>query len=162
MSNSSTIPVDDVLDVIRQHVKDTATVHAIAKDILAAQKEIAAEKAADKEKGVKTKNRFVVLIRSDDGAKLKPLVGGGAYVMTVPDDSTSNTYMGEGLLARISSAARTFNDSLKRKKGNRAIKTFVQAMESLKSKAVKASGSSFLVKTKYPAEVVVVDKEDIL
>lgn len=150
--------IDDVLSILKTHVSDDQTVRAIAKDLIKIEKEI--KQANLTERSKPNKNRLVVLIRGD--APLKQLTAGGAYIVSVPDNDQTSTYSGDSLLARISSAARTFNDSLKRKKGNRAIRTFVQAMESLKSKAVKASGSSFLVKTKYPTEVVVVDKEDIL
>ncbi len=159
---SSSIPVDDVLSIVREHVKDTKTIHDIAQAILATQKEIAKANAAEKGSLPKMKNRYVVLIRSDNAAALKPLVGAGCYIMTVPDDDTIDTYSGEGLLNRITKAARVFNDSLKKNRATRAIRTFVQAMEGLTSKAIKGSDSSFRIKAKYPAEVVVVENESIL
>lgn len=165
-STSSSLPVDDTIEVLRSHIKDATLLNAVVKDLLAAQREVAQAKAAEAEanKGVKTKNRYTVLIRADPGeaAKLRQLVGAGGYVLTVPDDDTTDTYSGDGLLGRISTAARTFNDSLKRGRSSRVIKSFVSSMEKLKSKAIKASGSSFAIKSKMPAEIIVVDKEDVL
>lgn len=165
-STSSSLPVDDTIEVLRSHIKDATLLNAVVKDLLAAQREVAQAKAAEAEanKGVKTKNRYTVLIRADPGeaAKLRQLVAAGGYVLTVPDDDTTDTYSGDGLLGRISTAARTFNDSLKRKKTSRLIKSFIQAMENLKAKAIKSSGSNFSIKNRYPAEIIVVDKEEVL
>jgi len=166
MSTSTSLPVDDTIEVLRSHIKDATLLNAVVKDLLAAQREVAQAKAeeAAANKGNKTKNRYTVLIRADasEAAKLRQLVAAGGYVLTVPDDDTTDTYSGEGLLGRISTAARTFNDNLKRKRTSRLIKSFVQAMECLKTKAIKSSGSSFAIKTKTPVEIVVVDKENIL
>ncbi len=159
------LAIDDTLEVIRVHLKDNSTLlNAIAKDLIKAEKEIAAAKSAENESdGPKMKNRFVVLIRSDDSETLKPLVAAGAFILAVPDDDQSiETYSGEGLIGRIATAARNFNETMKRKKGQRTIRTFVSAMSGLKTKAIKNSGSNFLIKTKIPVEVVVVDKENIV
>ncbi len=165
MPPTSNLPIDNTLEILRKHITDSTLLNAVVKDLIATQKEIAKEKLAEAEanKGLKIKSRYTVIIRADpsESAKLKSLVGAGAYVLTTPDDATTDTYTGDNLLKRIYSAARYWNDNLKRKRGSRVIKTFVSALETLKPKTIKESGSEFKIKASYPAEVVVVDIEGI-
>lgn len=155
------LPVDEVLSVLREHVTDSSTLQAITKDLIKTEKEIKEAKAADKTP--KAKTRMVALIRGN--AELKQLVAAGAFVLSVPDDDTTNTYSGDGLLARLNKAAVSHNEAprKRRSKNNRKIKTLFDAMTLLKAKTIKASGSTFSIKQKgQPIEVVVVEKEDII
>lgn len=164
MPTDPSIPVPEVLAVIRDHVKDPETVKAVAADIAKIQREIAQEKEAEKEgKGPKSKNRFVVLIRSDNPAA-QSVAAAGAYVVTVPDDDTTDTYNGTALLERIKKAVAYHNEKPAGKRGRKRsiIKKFTEAMANLKSKVFKETESKVLVKTKLPVEVVIVDKEEIV
>ena len=156
------LPIEEIISVLKEHLSDSAKLNAIAKDLIKIEKEV--KEASASEKTPKAKNRFVILLRTDpsQAAILKPLVEVGGYVLTVPDDTQLvETYSGAGLLQRIYKAARQWNENLKRKKGSRTIKTFVSAMEILKPKAIKESGSEFKIKASYPAEIIVIDKEEI-
>lgn len=167
MSSEPTLPIGDILDIVRQRVSDPVTIKAITDDLLKTQRELAAEKAAEKESssaGPKAKNRFVILLRGD--ASLKPLVAGGAFILAVPDSDIpeANTYMGDALLQRFYKAVSTYNDIPEKRGRGRAktkMKTFFDAIRRLKPKAIKESGSSFKIKTVDPVEVVVVEKEEV-
>ncbi len=152
--------IDDTLAILRDHVSDSSLLQAIARDLIAAEKE---DKAA-KEPTSKSKTILKVLIRGDSA--LKAMVAAGGYILSVPDDdSVSNTYMADGLLGRITTACRTHNDAPKQRRGKkrRQIKTLNEAMVGLKSKVIKQSGSAFTIKGKgIPCEIVVVEKEELL
>lgn len=160
------IPMGDILDIIRQRVTDETTRKQIVADLNAAQKELAAEKAAEKAEGLgKTKNKYrlVALVRGD--ASLKPLVAGGAFIVAVPDMDTPEaaTYAGDALLERIYKAARMHNQRRQGVRGRPLVKmnTFFEVLKGLKPKAIRASESAFKVKCADPIEVVVVEREDI-
>jgi hypothetical protein len=160
-----TLPIGDILDVIRQHITDPKELKSIQDELLAAQRENAAAKLAEKEAGdgPKNKYRFAVFIRG--GAALKPLVAGGAFIVAVPDTDgpESITYTGEALLQRFYKAVKTHNEAPKGKRGRtRAlIKTFAEAFRILKPKTIKASESLFKLKGTDPVEVIVVEKEEV-
>jgi hypothetical protein len=145
------ITIDDALNVLRNHKIEGNDLTAIAKDLIAIEKELKAEKEANKEE--KPKTNMVVLIRGD--AALKKAVQGGAFIVTVPENSDNNTF-----LARLAAAVKTSNDSIKRGKSSRAIRTFARAMEWLKPKALKQHQIKG-IKTKTPVEVIVVESADI-
>jgi hypothetical protein len=164
MSSDPTLPISDVLDVVRQHVSDPVALKAIQAELLAAQRENAAAKLADKEAGgAKNKYRFAVFIRGD--ASLKPLVAGGAFIVAVPDTDgpESETYVGEALLQRFYKAVKTHNEAPKGKRGRTRsiIKTFAEAFRILKPKTIKQSESLFKLKGSDPVEVIVVEKEEV-
>lgn len=154
------LPLSDVLAVVRDHVTDPTQLAAIQAELLKTQRQIAADKEA--EKGApKGKTRLCVVIQGD--AALKEAVAAGCYVLSVPDPEDdaelSNTYMGEGLLGRIYTACRAHNDAPKKRraKAKRKIQTLVDAMSLLKAKTIKESGSTFGIKQKgQPVEIVVV------
>ena len=150
------IPVDDAIDILRGHISDSATLQAIAKDLLAAEKEAKADRGSDA--APKTKNTMVVLIRGD--AALKSKLEGGAWVVSVPDpvDGQRNP---TPLLDRVSRAVKGYNEGLKRGKTNKSIRTFARAMEKLSPKSIKNSGGDFKVKTKLPVEVIVVESDTV-
>src|SRR4051812_17269044 len=107
------LSTDDTIEVLRSHLAadHASLLNTIVKDLLAAEREVKAATAKDPA-APKVKTRYQVLIRGD--ASLKPLVAGGAWVVTTPDDTTSDTYRGEGLLARLTKAAKTQNEAPKR------------------------------------------------
>ena len=160
------LDLGEILDVLRQRVTDEATLKAITADLLAAQRALAAEKAAEKEEkaGPKNKYRFAILLRGN--AALKAQVAGGAYILAVPDGedvAESNTYMGEGLLQRFYKAITHHNDHIKGKRGKSKprIKVFSDAFRILKSKTIKESESAFKIKSDTLVEVIVVEKEEV-
>lgn len=112
------LPLSEVVDVLRQRLSsdDNDTLLAIVKDLKQAASEAAAERAANK--GPRAKTRFAILIRGDKA--LKAAVQAGAYVLTVPDpedDATlASTYMGDGLIGRITTAAKAHNEAPKRRR----------------------------------------------
>lgn len=143
--------IDDILPILREHNIEGDNLTKIAKDLIAAEREIKAEAEASKEP--KPKSRFVVLIRGD--ASLKKAVEAGAYIVSVPEASDSTT-----LLARLKAAVKTSNDTIKRGRASRVIRTFARAMEWLKPKVLKQHQISS-VKTRQPVEVIVVEQETI-
>lgn len=162
------LDLGEILDVLRQRITDEETLKKITSDLLAAQRALAAEKAAEKEEnastGPKNKYRLSILIRGD--AALKAQVAGGAYILAVPDGEDaveSNTYMGEALLQRFYKAISHHNDHLKGKRGKSKprIKTISDAFRILKPKTIKESENLFKVKTDLPVEVIVVEKEEV-
>lgn len=165
MPSDPTLPIADVLDVVRQHVKDPATLKTIQAELLQAQRENAAAKLADREAGAGAKNKYrlAVFIRGD--ASLKPLVAGGAFIIAVPDTDgpESETYVGEALLQRFYKAVKTHNEAPKGKRGRARsiIKTFAEAFRVLKPKTIKQSESLFKLKGSDPVEVIVVEKEEV-
>lgn len=166
-SSIPSIPIPEVLSILRDHVEDPQALKRITEELAKIQRELAAEKEAEKEanaNGPKTKNRFVVLLRSDD-PKAAQAVAAGAYVLTVPDDDTTDTYNGQALIERLRKAVRYHNDS--GSKGGRGrkkmlIKRFVDAMAYLKTKALKETESKVLIKTKAPVEVIIVGGENLI
>lgn len=165
-SNSS-IPTDEVLSVLKKHIQDFATVQAIAKDLLAVQKELAEEKRAAAG-GPKRKNNFVIVIRGDDS--VKRAVEAGAYVLTVPncdsETETTETFTQNTLIERVKKAVKVDNELPNAKRGRYArkashkITTFVSAMENLRTKAIKQAHqgpSMFTIKTRTPVPIIVVD-----
>lgn len=159
-----TIPLHDTLAVIRDHIADAATFDAISKDLLRVQRELAAEKEAEKEAsdGPKNKYRFVVLIRGDNA--LKAAVAGGAFIMAVPDsEDLIETYSGDGLIQRLNKAVHTQNEAPRGKRGKARskIKSYPEAFRMLKTKAIKGSSSEFKVKTKDPVEVLVLTESEV-
>lgn len=155
------LPIDDIITILRDggHLTDPKALQAAARDLIAAEKEV----KESKEPAVKTKTRLSIVIQGTD--ELKQLVAGGAYVLSVPDDdSVADTYMGEGLIGRIATAARAHNDAPRgRRKSKRVIKTLNDAMTGLRVKVIKQSGSQFSIRGKgQPVEVVVVTAESIV
>ncbi len=159
-TNDPNLPLSDIVDVLRQRV-DQSTLLSIVKDLEQAAREAAADRAKDK--APKTKNRFVVLLRSDDEAVARAVQTGG-FIVTVPDDTT-DTYHGDALLQRLAKAVAHHNETPGRgrgKRNHRAIKTFVEAMERLKAKSLAATDSPKVrIKTRLPVEIVVVRKETL-
>lgn len=165
MSTEPKLPLGDILDVLRERVTDPEVLKTITADLMAASRELAAEKAAEKENasGSKNKYRLTVLIRGD--ASLKALVAGGAYVFAVPDDpELVETYSGEGLLQRFYKAVHAHNYAPQkgvRGRKRSLFKTFGDAVRGLKPKAIKSTESAFKIKTALPVEVIVVEKEEV-
>ena len=153
------IPLEDVIEVLKRHLS-TTTLQTVAKDLIAAEKELKAHRG---DAGPKSKKRLVAMVRGD--AQLKALVAAGAYVVSVPDndaDPSHSTYTGDGLVKRIVAAARAHNDTPQKRRGRnrRLIKTFNDAMTMLRAKTIKQSGSTISIKAKgVPIEVVVVEHE---
>src|ERR1700739_1494865 len=114
------LPIDEILDVLRAHKIDGQPLQSIAKDLIAAEKEVKEDRAAHAVP--KPKKKSVVLIRGD--AALKAQVAGGAYIVQVEEADDTTT-----LLGRISAAARSYNEGLRRNRANRVVRTFVKAME---------------------------------
>lgn len=162
-STNVSIPLSDVLAVVRDHVTDAGQLAAIQAELLKTQRQIAADKEADKG-APKGKTRLCAIIRGDEA--LKRAVAGGCYILSVPDPEDdaelANTYMGEGLLGRLYTACRAHNEAPKKRraKAKRPIKTLPDAMSLLRAKTIKESGSTFSVKQKgTPVEIVVVTSE---
>lgn len=153
------LPVDEIVAVLRDHV-DSPTLQAIAKDLLKVEADN--KRANTSEKPNRTKSRFVVLLRSEDEAVIKA-VQAGAYLVSTPDDETTDTYHGKALLQRLDKAVAHHNDNPPRGRGkgkHRVIKTLAEAMEGLKGKALAATDSPKLkIRTKLPVEIVVVSHE---
>jgi hypothetical protein len=151
------LPIDDTLAVLRDHIKDQTVLKQIAQDLIAAEKE-AKESKVTTPKG---KTRLVALVRHDGGS----LVGAGAYIVSVPDDDTTDTYSKDGLLNRLRKAAQEYNDSprKRRAKGKPVkIETWTDLFRNVKAKTLKASGSNISIKAKGdPVELVVLEKETI-
>lgn len=145
------LDLDTVLSILRDHKIDGDNLIPIAKDLIAAEKEAKASDAA--EKTPKAKSKMVVLIRGD--ASLKRLVDGGAWVVAIPEMDSSST-----LLAKVEASVKQSNDSLKRGRASRVIRTFARAMEWLKPKVTKEHGIVG-IRTKQAVEVVVVESEAI-
>lgn len=145
------IPIDEILATLRNHKIEGDNLTAIAKDLIAVERELKEEKANEKEPRAKTK--LVVLIRGD--ASLKRAVEGGAYVVSVKQDDNTAT-----LLERIKLTVKDSNEKIKRGRASRVIRTFARAMEWLKPKALKLHGIQG-IKNKTPVEVVVVESPDI-
>lgn len=154
------LPIDEILAVLRDHIpSDSPTLTAIAKDLIAAEKEVKAAAAAEKD-APKSKSRMVVLIRGD--ASLKRLVEGGAWVVTIPDDPTQANATSSTLLQRITKAVKTHNENLRGKnRAAKVIRTFARAMDWLRPKSIDMAQSAFRVKTKVAVEVVVVESEEV-
>jgi len=145
------LSIDDTLDILRAHKIDGPNLTAIAKDLIAAEREIKEEKASDKTP--KPKNRLVVLIRGD--ASLKRAVEGGAFVVSIPEADSAST-----ILEKVKASVKTYNETIKRGRASRVIRTFARAMEWLRPKALKPNGITG-IKTKTPVEVIVVESPDI-
>jgi hypothetical protein len=160
--SSTTDPIlalSETLAVLRDHVLDTGTLAAIATELRKTAADAAKARASDRQP--KAKSRHVILLRSDDKA-VCDAVAAGAYVLTVPDDDTTlATYSGDALLARLSKAVQHHNDTPARgRRKHRPIKTFTEAMEHLKPKALSHTDSPKLrIKTRLPVEVVIVTRE---
>lgn len=159
------LPIDDVLDILRQHLPkdDPNLLQAVAKDLLQAEREAKAANASD---APKAKTRLAIVMRGDEA--LQRAVTQGGYIVAVPDgdeDPTTSTYMGDGLRDRLIKAAKQHNEAPKGRRGKskRKIETLHDAMTILTSKTLKASGSQITIKQKgVPAEIVVFTKEQIL
>ncbi len=148
--------VNDTLDILRGHLTDSTLLNAIAKDLIKAEKEVKAAKVAQP----KGKTRLVALVRQDPGS---PTLG-GAYIVSVPDDDTTNTYAAEGLLNRLRKAAAEHNDAPRPRRGKpkTKVETWDQLFRYVTPKTLKASGSQIGVKAKGNAhELVVLAKETI-
>lgn len=152
------LPVTDTLDILRAHLKDASLLNAIAKDLIAAEKEI---KDAKEPAAAKGATRLAVLIRGD--AALQQAVAGGAWVVSVPDDDTTATYASDGLINRLRAAVTAHNEAPKgRRKAKARIQTWFQALTGLKAKVIKESGSVIGIKQKgTPCEVVVLTSETV-
>jgi len=160
------IPVEDVSEVLRQHSITGESLTKIVKALLAVEQELKDARAADKP-AKKAKTRFTVLVRTDGeeaASQLRTLTAGGAFVVAAPEPDEENPSPADStpILDRVKAAVRVFNDSLKRKRGDRTIRTFVQAMGQLKAGAFKkAEVGKVAIKTREAVEVVVVSEETI-
>lgn len=149
------LPIDSILAILRDgnHLTGNA-LQAVAKDLIAAEK----EEKANKEPAVKTKTRLVGLVRQDVGSATL----GGVYILSVPDDDSTDTYSGVGLLNRLRAAAVEHNDAPRGRKGRTKVTTWDQLLRNVKAKTFKASGSQIGVKAKGNAhELVVLPTETI-
>ncbi len=153
------LPIDSTIAILKDHLKDTSILNAVVKDLLKAEKE---EKEAKVSSGPAAKSRLTILLRSDD-PKMQSALNAGAWVAGVPDDDTTNTYMGAGLVDRLRKAVAEHNDTTpKRGRKKKRIETWNQAMTLLKSKTIKGSGSQLTIKQKgILAEIVVLTSEAV-
>lgn len=153
------LPIDDVLSILRDHIVDQTSLKAIAQDLIEAEKEVKESKST----APKGKTRLVAFVRGDEA--LKSAVAGGAFVASVPDDDTTATYSGDALVERIRKAAVAHNDKPRKKGRGRTrskIETWTDAFRCLKSKALKESGSKISIKQKGEnVEVVVLTTEKV-
>lgn len=150
----------DVIQVIRDEglITEPAKLQAIAKALDAAARE-AKEERKHSPRG---KTRLAILVRGDDA--LQRALGGGAWVVSVPDDESTATYSGASLISRLRSAAVVHNEApAKRRSKSRAkITTWQELFTTIKAKTLKDSGSQIGVKQKgNPAEVVVLTSETV-
>lgn len=154
------LPVDDVIAVLREHVKDSTVLNAIAKDLLQAEREAKAEQP----RATAPKSRFVALVRGDEA--LRRAVAGGCWIVSVPsgEDPSVSTYGGQSLITRLARAAKHQSEAPSRrrpKKGGR-IKTWAELFRWLRPKAIKASESPGLrLRVTEPCEVVVLTTEEV-
>ncbi len=155
------LPIDEIVQILRDggYVTDAQTLQKVAKDLTAAERE---EKEAKASAGPAAKTRLTILLRSDD-PKMQSTLNAGAWVAGVPDDDTTNTYMGAGLVDRLRKAVAEHNDTTpKRGRKKKRIETWNQAMTLLKSKTIKGSGSQLTIKQKgILAEIVVLPTENV-
>ncbi len=155
--------IEDILAILRDgnYLTDSTTLQAVAKDLIQAEKEVAATKETA---GPAAKTRLTVLIRGD--AALRAAVAGGAWIVSVPDDTESTqSYTANYLIDRLRKAVAEHNDAPKARRGRakRVIKTWFEAFTTLKAKTIKASGSAIGLKGKGSlAEVVVLEDETVL
>jgi hypothetical protein len=160
------LPIEDVSEVLRQHSITGDSLTKIVRDLVRAEQELKDSRAAGKP-SKKAKSRFTVLVRADGeeaASQLRTLTAGGVFVLTAPEPDEENPSPADStpILDRIKAAVRVFNDSLKRKRGDRTIRTFVQAMAQLKAGAFKkAEMGKVNIKTREAVEVVVVSEEAI-
>ncbi len=149
------LSIEEVLSVLKPRL-DTATLTTVARELNKIEEEV----KEDKKTAPKGKTRLVCLIRGDDPALIRAAQA-GVFVLGVPDDETTATYSGEGLINRINAAIALNNDSKPKRGRKRAkIDTYAQGFSILKSKTVKESGSTFSIKGKgFPVELVVLTKE---
>lgn len=145
------LDLDVVLNVLRSHQIDGDNLIPIARDLIAAEKQVKAEEAQDKTPKAKTK--LVVLIRGDGATKRA--VEAGAFVVSVPEERSAST-----ILDSLRMAVVRHNETITKRRASRTIRTFARAMEWLRPKHLKPFeiGS---VKTKTPIEVIVVEAADI-
>lgn len=153
------LPLDETLAVLRDHITDNAVLQAIAKDLAKTEREIKESRPHTKA----AKTRLVALLRSDDPA-VKRAAEAGVFIVSVPDSEETATYSGESLLSRLRKAVAAHNDAPKgkRRKAKVVIQTWFQAFTHLRAKTIKESGSTITVKQKgTPAELVVLEKEEV-
>lgn len=155
------LELDSVISILQSHIADGTLIQALAKDLIAAEREA---KEAKEPTTKATPKRLVVLVRGD--AALAKAVAGGAWVVSVPgtESPETTTYSGDSLLSRIKRAVTAANEAptrgRRRGKPTR-IKTFAEAMRWLRPKALKQTESTLAIRTKEPVEVVVVTAEDV-
>ncbi len=152
------LPLDEVIATLKDHLQDNNLLNAIAKDLFQAERDAKAARADHA--GPKAKTRLVALVRQDKGSTTL----GGAYIVSVPDDDTTDTYSGEGLLNRLRKAAQEHNDAPRKKRAKSKIKidTWDALLRNVKAKTFKASGSQIGVKAKGNAhELVILISESI-
>lgn len=161
-SIEATLPLSDIAAIIRDHVSDPEALTAIQKDLLAAAKEIAAAKEAEKANTPRGKTRLVAFVRGTP--EMQKALDGGCWIASVPDDDTTATYAGQALLERLRKAVIAHNEAPKgRRKAKPRIETWFQAFTSLKAKTLKESGSTVTVKQKgVLVEVIVLTSETVV
>lgn len=160
------LPVDEIMSVLRDHVPDTKTLQAIAADLTKVEEEI----KTSKEVSPRGKTRLVAFIRADD-PKLASLLQAGAYIVQVPDGAEDGgdlpeaaTYTGEALLQRLRVAAVAHNDERPKRRGKPRVKveTWHQLFSHLKAKTLKESGSKVTIKAGgMPVEVIPLVGENV-
>lgn len=152
-----TIP--DIIAVLRDEalVTETPRLQAIARALEKAERETKEQRKAEP----RGKTRLVILVRGD--AALQRALDGGGWVVSVPDDDTTNTYSAEGLVNRLRKAVIAHNEAPKgRRKAKTKVETWAQCFTQLRAKTLKDSGSQIGIKQKgNPAELVVLTSETV-
>lgn len=149
------LDLDSVLDVLRSHDLPSPTLQAIAKDLIAAERQTKEEAAAESAANPKVKTKMVVFVRGN--AALRDLVAGGAWVLRVREDDQTTT-----IQSRVKAVAKLYNERLTRHRSSRVIRTWARALEWAKGKVVKDAQGAYTVLTRQPVEVQVVEREEVM
>lgn len=136
------IDLEDVEAILLEKKVEPVKVQEIIKDLTQAAKEEKEDRK--KELGPKQKWEHVVILNDPEGKIKEDFT---AWVVQQRDGQDVGL-----VLSKLSDAAKSQNDSAKRKKT--LIKSFVELFEGLKSKFAKEKG--LRIKTKEPVRVLVV------
>lgn len=164
---SSDLDIGVILSIVRETVTNEKTVRELTEKINKAVREAKEEKAAEKEEaGPRGKNKFVVLVPTEDAAK--KFLEAGAYIVQIPEDTEDTSILQKDLIG----CAAYQNNQKSNKKSNRGrkskggpIKSWPELFRSLKPKSVKECDSKRIgklgIKTKEAVEVQVIPTGDI-
>ncbi len=146
---SNKIEIDEIIAVMKDKQIPDPKIQEVLKEL----NQILKDNKEDKEDSAqpKSKNKYIVVLRSDNKEIAKELTQGAFIFQTKENDDSSN------LFQRIQTAARAHNDSLKRAKSR--IVSLGDMARFIKRKFTKDGG--FHIKTKLPVEIITISQDDI-